>query len=208
MNEILKIYKYQLDKLYQVGAIIITTDRLGLINRTKPYTISAWRRNGWKNHEGKAIKNKDLLDKIDKTWTKVRNETRCRVEIEYLRRKYNKTADKLSKKAKEQLRSKQNISKPGVKIARKKFSGDFINCSLLKSGESFILRIYMKDSVGQQLEVTAEFMEGKHIHKRIKMYTSPDMDNRLHRHHIYDIRIKKVFSNHIEIYKTIKEKKL
>lgn len=208
MYEILKLYNYQRAKLNQVNIIIITTDRLGLIARTNPYAISAWRRNGWKNYEGKAIKNKDLLDKIDKTWAKVRKETMCRVEIEYIRRKYNKTADKLSQKAKGQLRSKRNINKPGVKIARKYFKGDFINYVHLEKGKSYPLRIYRKEPVEQQLEVTAEFMEGKHMHKKIKMYTSADMDDRLHRHYTYDIRIKKVHSNHIEIYKTIKERKL
>ena len=69
MNEVLKSFEDNKDKLRDIQTIIVITDRLSLNdeNRTNPYTIREWRKNKWYSHEGKAIKNSDLLEKIDKT---------------------------------------------------------------------------------------------------------------------------------------------
>lgn len=102
MNEVVKLFENEKGKLRNVNQIIFITDRIGLTDteRTSPYRISEWRRNRWHNHEGKAIKNSDLLNKIDKTRKKITLKTRCSLQIKYGRRKFNKTADKLAQKGK------------------------------------------------------------------------------------------------------------
>lgn len=81
-----------------VSGVIVSTDRFSVTELVNSWKISACRRQGWKNHEGKPIKDSDLLDTIDKSRTKLRKTIHGTIEINYLRRKHNKEADKLSKR--------------------------------------------------------------------------------------------------------------
>ncbi len=205
MKEILIVYKKYNQILRSVGAIIIRSDRLGLSDRTKPHRIAGWRRNDWKNHEGKEIKNKDLLGEIDRTRNKIYRTTRHFITIEYIRKNKNKRADRLAKLGKIKLPEKRSIATKGIKVAPRLFDGDFVNYQRLKIKNYLTIRIYKKETVGKRIEISAEFINGTLIGRKITLYIQQDLESRLHRQHIYKIRIKNIFTHYIEIYKTIKE---
>ena len=68
MEYIINIYKKNEEILSNINTIIFVTDRFRLNDKegTSPFKIQEWRKNKWCNHEGKEIKNHDLLDKLDK----------------------------------------------------------------------------------------------------------------------------------------------
>jgi len=210
MNEVIKIYKSQLEKLRDIKTIIFTTDRFSLRDsgKTSPYRIKEWRKNNWHNYEGKAIKNSDLLEKIDKTRKKIVDKLFCVLKIEYLRRKYNKVADKLAKAGKKEVIRRGNIALKGIKIGKRMFEGEEIDYRLLKEKNEHGIHIYKKELIRDQWEISVEFCKGKYIGKKIKIYSDSKIERKLHRRHAYQIRIKKVYSHHLEIYKTVKEIKI
>lgn len=109
MNKLIRLYKNHPDKFKNLKTIIITTDRIELTDddKTSPYKIKEWRRMGWRNNEGKAIKNSDLLNDIDKARGKIMRRTFCFPKIQYQRRKFNKAANKLAKKGKQRVGEKR-----------------------------------------------------------------------------------------------------
>ena len=209
MNGVLDVFQQEREKFRNVQTIIFITDRLSLAdsNKTNPYRIRDWRKNKWRNHEGKAIKNSDLLDRIDKARKKINERTHSRVIIKYERRKFNKTADKLAKQGKTQAIAKSNIALKGIKIGRRKFDNIDIDYNLLKEKNEYHIRVYNKEPVRDQWEISAEICSGNFIGRKLKIYVAPETEMKLHRHHEYEIRIKNVFTHHICIYKTIKELK-
>jgi len=209
MNEVIELYKKKRECLTNVNNIIIKTDRAGLTDqgKTNPYKIREWRKNDWKNYEGKAIKNKDLLDKIDKTRWKIANEL-CRiVKIEYGRRKFNKKADKLAKKGKESSLVNKSIAISGVKIGRRIYDGAEIQYQLLEEKSEYVIHVYKKEPVQDQWEICVEFCDGQFLGQSMKIYSDDNLERKLHRCHKYKVRIKKVYKFHAIIYKTVKEVK-
>ena len=79
MKKTIEVFKINNDALKNIRQIIFITDRYGLIEeeKTSAYRIREWRRNKWKNHEGKPIKNHKLLDELDKTRKKLSDKTFC-----------------------------------------------------------------------------------------------------------------------------------
>lgn len=210
MEEILKLYGTESDKLRSVKRIIVVTDRFGLSDeeKTSPYRISEWRKNKWKNHEGKSIKNSDLLEKVDKTRSKLRARTYCNVEVNYEPRRYNKVANKLSKKGKTKLLPTRSIDLKGTKQGRRKFDGEEIKYSLLKPKEEYTIHIFKKDPVSDQWEIHAEFCEEEFQGKKVKIYTDDKLERKLPRNNYYRVKIKDVFRHHITIYRTLKKLKM
>jgi ribonuclease HI len=83
MNELIDIFQSQKKKLRNIGRVIFITDRAGLDDseKTSPYRIRDWRKHSWHNYEGKPIKNKELLDRIDKTRQKLHRQANCYIGI-------------------------------------------------------------------------------------------------------------------------------
>jgi ribonuclease HI len=209
MKEVIELFENNNDKLRNIKNVIFTTDRLSLNDeeKTSPYRIKAWRKNNWHNHEGKAIKNSDLLDKIDKTRKKITDSTFCSVDIKYRRRKYNKTADKLAKDGKKHPIATTTIALKGLKIGKRKYDGEEIDYVLLEEEKEYIVRVFKKDPVREQWEIWVEVCEGKYLGQKFKIYPedSSEIENKLHRHHEYKVRIKTVYAHHVTIYETIEE---
>jgi ribonuclease HI len=209
MKKIIELFDNNNDKLRNIKNIIFTTDRSGLNDeeKTSPYRIREWRKNNWHNHEGKAIKNSDLLDKIDKTRKKIADNTFCSVKIIYRRRRFNKTADKLAKDGKNQPIAKTNIALKGIKIGRRKYDGIEVDYKLLEEEKEYVVRVFKKEPVREQWEIWVEMCEDKLLEQKFKIYSeeSSEIENKLHRHHEYKIRIKKVYAHHVTIYETIEE---
>jgi ribonuclease HI len=206
MNELVRLYKNNKDKFKSLKSIVILTDRLGLADddKTNPYRIRELRKNGWHNHDGKAIKNSNLLDAIDRARTAIYSRTHCVPRIRYQRRKFNKSVDKLAKQGKRLSRKRSDIALK-IKVGKRKYDGGEVNYGSLKDGERYNVRIFKKEPVRDQWEISAEFCEGNFLGKKFKIYSDSTMERRMHRHHRYWIKIKKVLSHHVVIFKTIKE---
>lgn len=186
----------------RTSRIVIHTDRMSLTDNEllNPYKIAGWKKNGWKNHEGKPIKDDDLLDQIQKIRIKLGNEAKAKIEVRYIRRKRNKQADKLSKKGKtEGSKNKKIIREPYSKIAKRIYDGPEVDYQSLKIDDEFLIRVYKKNSVQNEYEVLAEFEGGSHHGKKISIYISPEQEKEIHRHHFYNVRIEKVQAHHIRV---------
>ena len=190
--------------------IRVITDRNALRDdsRTNPYVISQWRKQGWKTHDGKPIKNKDLIDKLDKTRLKLNKTAQARVNIEWRRRKENKKADKLSKKGRKEGLPNKKIAKVGMKIGRRKFDGREISYTQLTSKQHLHINIFGKDPVQDEYEIWAEVCSEEKIGQKIKIYADDIISSRLNRGNQFVIRIKSVHKHYIRIYKTINKKKM
>jgi ribonuclease HI len=210
MEELMSLFSSLKDNLKSVTRIIVVTDRFGLSdeNKTSAYAIRDWRKNKWKNFEEKSIKNQDLLDKLDKTRNKLSATTYCNVKIQFQPRRHNKVANKLSHIGKKKFIQDKSIEVKGIKQGRRKFDGEEIKYSLLKPKEEYIIHVFKKDPVSDQWEIHAEFFDGEFTGRKIKIYTDNKLERKLHRHHIYKVRIKSSYRYHIVIYKTIKEIKI
>lgn len=189
-----------------VSRVVVNTDRYSLTELLNPWKISSWRSKGWKNHEGKPIKDKDLLDKIDKNRKKLSDNIHGRVEIVYLRRKHNREADKLSKLGKRSVQKGRIIlSEKRSKISKRLFDGDEIKYSNLVVGEPLNVRIYLKDPVQKEFEVLGEIIKGEHFGMKIRIYVSSMEELDLHRNHCYRFAIKEVHNHHIRVMSAFEE---
>lgn len=192
------------------NAIIFRTDRYSISDSgkiTPPYILRAWRKNDWCNHEGKAIKNSVLLDKLDKLRLKVHNKFYVSVYIEYIRRKFNKQADKLSRTGQRQ-NINRSISIPGLKVIKRKYNGDEIDYRKLNSNSFLKVRVYKKEKVGNQYEVCVEICEGQFEGKKAKIYTDHSLERKLNRGNTYTIKLQIIGSHHVTIFRTFKKHKL
>lgn len=207
MHHILLLYTTQKEIFVNISQIIFVTDRFALNDqeRTNPYRIKEWRHNNWKNHEGKPIKNHELLDKLDKIRKKLSEQTRARINIEYRPRKQNKIADKLAKAAKKDAITNDRLSKKGEKIGKRIYDGGEIKYKVLKKGQQIKVHIFRKDPVQELWEVWCEICQGECEGQKLKIYVDDELAAKLKRRNYFIIQIKSIFDHHILIYRTIKK---
>jgi ribonuclease HI len=207
IQRIQSLYLDEPDKFTNVSEIIITTDRASLIERTNPYTIQKWRSNQNKGHthEGKAVKNFDLLEKIDKARAKLNKLTHCSVTIEYARRKHNKKADGLARKGKMNLLVENDISIKGTKIGKRIYDDCEIDYKHLRKGDQLHVRVFKKEPVMEQWEIMVEVCEGRFLGKKIRIYSDSEQESFLHRHHEYLIKLVDIFTHHLTIERDFQE---
>lgn len=207
MEYAIDLFETHSDKLQNVPQIFLVTDRFALNDseRTNAFKIQAWRRNSWKNHEGKPIKNHDLLDKLDKTRKKLSQSTGARVNIIYRPRKKNKQADKLAKKGKTEGLKNDSLAKKGEKIGKRIFDGSEIKYVKLHAKDELLIHVFRKDPVQELWEVWVEMYEGNNKGEKFKIYADNELARKLQRRNFYSIKIKEVFRFHTTIYRTIKK---
>lgn len=209
MKETIAVFELHSDELRNVNEIIFITDRYGLRenDKTSPYRIKEWRRNGWKNHEGKPIKNHKLLDELDKTRLKLNRTSYAKVSIEWRRRKENKAADKLAKAGKNVGVPNLKLKKKGEKIGKRKFTGAELKYSVLKKDEKVHVNVFRKDPVQDQWEVWVEICSGANEGKKFKIYSDDLLSSKLKRGNEFIVRIREVFRFHVSIYRTLEKPK-
>lgn len=207
MEETINIYFTHSDILSRINSIIFVTDRFGLKEdeKTSPYRIQEWRRNRWKNHEGKPIKNHKLLDELDKTRTKLARVSKSRIHIEYRPRKKNKIADKLAKAGKKIGIINEKLAKKGEKIGRRKFNGAEIPYAALAPEMELHVNIFRKDPVQDEWEVWAELCDGEFIGRKLKIYAVDELACDLQRGNQYFVKVKTVFRHHIHVFHTVRK---
>jgi ribonuclease HI len=206
INLMMKTYKEKAEVLNgKFNTIILITDRYELINRVNPYNIRRLKSQGWKNHENKPIANKDLLDKLDKLRKKLINLTHVSVDMKYFRRKFNKVADKLSKKGMESLHVNKSIARL-IKPGKSKYKGEEVKYELLKEDDELIVQVFYKDPISKdEWKLNADICNDEYEEKRVTIYVNNEIEDELHRKHDYKVIIDKVYKHHILIKNDIKE---
>ena len=205
MEELLFFYKRNPSTPHCSSGVLVYTDRFSVPDLLNPFRIREYRRNKWKNHEGKAIIDKDLIDKVDKMRNKLSQVVGGRVEINYEREKNNKIADKLSKAGKKTLiKSKRFILKKNKRVNKRKYDDIEINYGVLKVGDELSIRIYAWEMIEEQYELSVEICDGDFLGKTIKVYIDQEMKNKLHLSYCYLVAVKKIYKHHIVI-KLLKE---
>ncbi len=202
MKELLKFQKENNSLLKEVSGVVIHSDRASITDAglTNPYRIQAYRKAGWRTHEDKPVKQKELLDAIDKGRKKLSSVIPGRIEIIYTRRKQNKVADKLAKKGKRGLKSSKSILKRRKpKIASRLLGGEEIKYNLLSVGEILDVHTFYKDPVQEEYELRVEVLDGDHTGKTLKIYISKEEEISFHRKHVYRIEITEVKTHHARI---------
>lgn len=194
MNTLLNFAKNNFNEIRKVNRIIFITDRYGIcdLEKSNPYRIANWRREKWLGVDGTPIKNKELLDLIDKNRKKICQILRCSVEIIYKPEKENKVADGLSKQARKS-ESILEIQKSKLKVGKRKYDGETIKYSYLSAGESFDVHVFLKEKLKNgQWEISVEIEGLKFQGRKMKILCSPEIEKEIHRRHIYNIVIKEV----------------
>jgi len=207
MKKTIEVFEINNEALYNIKQIIFITDRYGLSEdeKTSAYRIREWRKNKWKNHEGKPIKNHKLLDELDKTRKKLSDKTFARVNIEFRRRKHNKAADKLAKAGKKEGLAKDKLSNKGEKIGKRKFDGSEIKYKMLNKKEKLYVHVFRKDPVQDEWEIWVEICGEENKGNKLKIYADDLLASKLKRRNEFIIRVKEVYNHHIKIYRTIEK---
>lgn len=204
MEELLSFFKIHPSVTKKVAGVEFYTDRFHITDSefTNPFRVKNWRKNGWKNFEGKEIKNKDLLDKIDKLRIKISKVVVGPVSINYEREKRNKTADKLARAGKTLgIKGRKIINKKQRHVIKRIYDDVEVKYENVRADEIFEGRVYAWELVGKhQYQVCFEICSGELEGKIIKAYVNAEQKSRLHRSYKYSIKVTEVFSHHITIY--------
>ena len=92
-----------------------------------------------------------------------------------------------------------------MKIGKRKYNGEEVDYKQLQEKEEYYIHVFKKQPVQDQWEISVDICEGRLLGKKMNIYGDSEIERRLHRHHEYKIKMKAVFSHHVNIYKTIKE---
>lgn len=188
--------------LRKATSVIIYSDRYNVTDDgdINPYKVREYIRARWLTKDGKEVKNKDLIDDIDKTRKKLSAVVGGYVSINYLPRKYNKVADKLSKLGKSaETINKRTYNKSSKRVFKRKFDGKEIDYSKLNTGDELFVHIYGWEPIKDNFEISTEIADGIFTGEKLKIYVSPAFKNEIHRGHFYFIEVDNVTKYHIGI---------
>ena len=147
-----------------------------------------WRKNGWRNFDGKPIENRDLW----KALLSVRSKVKVRTEVKRMPGKKSpilKAVDKSAKAASAQPWSVDRGFRRG-KIERSKTGGKRAASMFPAEGQQVIIRIYRTALLGRYdhkiyFEVLSE--QSDQFAEKACAFTSPEVAVDLHRHHVYRV---------------------
>src|SRR3989339_639151 len=146
-----------------------------------------------------------VISLYEKERKKLADLARSKVFIEYMPRKQNKVADKLAKAGKQFSISDDSIAIKGLKVGKRKYDGSEINYKSLKEKEEIHIHVFLKTPLNKQWGISSEICEATNFGKKINIYSDDKLASKLQRRHEYIVKIKKVFTHHIQIYRTVKE---
>lgn len=199
MEELLRLDKANPGLLRKAAAVEIYTDRLRITDGElgSPWRIREYRKNKWKTHEGKPVKDSDLWNSLDKTRTKLTAAVGGRVEVRFERENKNRVADKLSREGRRGVTKSRKIRlKKNRNVTKRLTEGSEIKYPLLSPGDVFPVRVYAWEPVGEQYEICSEILDGEFAGKILKMYVSQEEKRLIHRTYSYDLSVKEIFAHH------------
>lgn len=200
MLELLAFAKADPELIQKAEAVELYTDRESVTDdtQTNRYKIREWRKNKWKNYEGKDVKNSDLLDKIDKTRIKLEGVVRGGVSIRWIPRKQNRTADKLSKAGKiTDQRGRKLLRTNRRQVVCRIFDGSEIKYENLKPGDTITARLYSTELINKQYEACFEICSEKFTGQILKVSVEEGQKTTIHKHHFYIFDVENVLTHHI-----------
>lgn len=152
------------------------------------FLADRWRRNGWRNLDGRPVENRDLW----KTLLSIRNKVKVRTEVERMPGKTSpilKAVDKSAKVASSQPWSVDRGFKPG-KVGRSKARSKRAATLFAAHGQEVVIRIYRTRLLGRSdhkiyFEVCDE--QSWEVLEKASAFTSADVAVDLRRHHFYRV---------------------
>lgn len=154
-------------------------------HRRAPY----WKKNGWKNADGKPVENADLWNELLLLRPKVRTST----EIRWAKGKSAPILKEVDRRAKAAAKRPTNVDRGfrGGKVARSKTPGRSASTLFSAGGQELVINVYRKKLAGKTedkiyfdlfYESKGEFTAKYHA------FTTAEIANELHRSHRYRVR--------------------
>lgn len=180
-------YARQVAALLRCPRIIIISDSLYVNDnhRRAPY----WKKNGWKNADGRPLENADLWNELLLLRPKVRTST----EIQWVKGKSAPILKEVDRRAKAAAKQPTNVDRGfrGGKVARSKTLGRSASTLFSARGQESVINVYRKKLVGTTedkiyfdlfSESNGEFTAKHHA------FTIAEIAHELHRSHRYRVR--------------------
>lgn len=151
------------------------------------FLADKWRKNGWRNLDGKPIENRDLWKRL----LSVRSKVTVRTELKWMLGKKSPILKAVDKTAKEASFQPWEIDRgfKGGKVGRLK--GDSKRAALLfqAAGQEAVIRIYRTRLVGSDHKIYFELCENESgdITGKASAFASAEIAVDLHRHHSYRV---------------------
>lgn len=167
--------------------IIVITDSLYVNDNhhRAPY----WKKNGWKNADGKPVENADLWNELLLLRPKVRTST----EIQWVKGKSAPILKEVDRRAKAAARRPTNVDRGfrGGKVARSKTPGRSASTLFSARGQELAINVYRKKLAGRTEDKIYFdlFSEDKgEFTAKYHAFTTAEIAHELHRSHRYRVR--------------------
>ena len=183
----IRAFEYARQFALRCQRIIVISDSQYLSDnhRRAPY----WKKNGWKNADGKPVENADLWNELLLLRPKVRTST----EIQWVKGKSAPILKEVDRRAKAAANQPTNVDRGfrGGKVARSKTPGRSASTLFAACGQELVINVYRKKLVGKTedkiyfdlfSEIKGEFTAKHHA------FTTAEIAHELHRSHRYRVR--------------------
>jgi ribonuclease HI len=180
-------YARQFAELSMFQRIIVISDSQYLNDNHR--RASYWKKNAWKNADGKPVDNEDLWNELLLLRPKVRTST----EIRWVKGKSAPILKEVDRRAKASAKQPTHVDRGfrGGKVARSKTPGRSASTLFAARGQELVINIYRKNLVGRTqdkiyfdlfTESEGEFTAKHHA------FTTAEIAHELHRSHRYRVR--------------------
>jgi len=99
----------------------------------------------------------------------------------------------------------KSIEVKGLKIGKRLYSGLDIEYGNISPNQILIVHIFKKEPVRDEWEISADICDGEFIESKIVIYTNTIIEQKLHRHHKYQVSVSEVYRHHVRIFNDIIE---
>jgi ribonuclease HI len=151
------------------------------------FLAERWRKNGWRNLDGKPVENRDLWKQL----LSVRSKVTVRTELKWMPGKKSpilKSVDRAAKIAASQPWETDRGFKSG-KVGRSTEGSRRAAASFLAKGQHSVIRIYRSKLVGSDHKIYFEVWDTQlsRIEEKAWAFASAEVAVDLHRHHSYRV---------------------
>lgn len=170
-----------------ISRVLIVTDSLYVNDnhRRAPY----WKKNKWKNLDGKPVENSDLWNEF----LLLRPKVRLITEVQWIKGKSTPLLKEVDRRAKAAAKHPIHIDRGfrGGKVSRSKTQSRDASSLFQARGQENAINIYRKKMVGRtQEKVYFDLLSevGDEFVAKYYAYSTPEIANELHRGHCYKVR--------------------